>query len=70
VLHPVSDLATAAAVDVAVLGVAPHTDGASYVGFGTAGQHVGITNLLNRLNGTTRQAPAAATMIGRIPKGE
>jgi hypothetical protein len=32
VLHPVSDLTTATAVDVAVLGVAPHTDGASYVG--------------------------------------
>jgi hypothetical protein len=41
VLHPVSDLATATAVDVAVLGVAPHTDGASYVGFEAAGQHVG-----------------------------
>jgi hypothetical protein len=34
-----------------------------------AGQHVGITNLVDRLNGTTRQAPAAATMIGRTPKG-
>jgi hypothetical protein len=56
--------------DAALLGVAPHTDGASYVGLEAAGQHVGITNLFNRLNGTTRQAPAAATMIGRTPKGE
>jgi hypothetical protein len=30
----------------------------------------GITSLFNRLNGTTRQASAAETMIGRIPKGE
>jgi hypothetical protein len=68
VLHPVSDLATATAVDVAV--ARSDTDGASYVGFEAAGQHVGITNLFNRLNGTTRQAPATETMIGRIPKGE
>jgi len=56
--------------DAALLGVPPHTDGSSYVGFEAAGQHVGITNLFNRLNGTTRQAPAPETMIGRTPKGE
>jgi hypothetical protein len=67
--HPVSDLATATAGDAALLGVPPHTDGSSYVGFEAAGQHVAITNLLNRLNGTTRRAPAPATMNGRTPKG-
>jgi hypothetical protein len=64
--QPVSDLAPAG--DAALLGVPPHTDGSSYVGFEAAGQHVGITNLFNRLNGTTRQAPAPETMIGRTPK--
>jgi hypothetical protein len=39
--------------DAALLGVPPHTDGSSYAGFEAAGQHVGITNLFNRLNGTT-----------------
>lgn len=48
----------------------PRTDGSYNVGFEAAGQHVGITNLFNRLNGTTRQAPVAETMIGRTPKGE
>jgi hypothetical protein len=56
--HPVSDLATATAGDAALPGVAPHTDGSSSdgsssVGFEAAGQHAGITNLFNRLNGTT-----------------
>jgi hypothetical protein len=70
VLHPVSDLATATAGGRRRFRVAPHTDGSSCAGFEAAGQHVGITNLFNRLNGTTRQAPAAETMTGRTPKGE
>jgi hypothetical protein len=52
-----------------VLGVAPHTDGAADVGFEAAGRQVDITNLFNRLNGTTRQAPVAEAMIGPTPKG-
>src|ERR671935_1458679 len=42
VLHPVSDLATAKAVYAALLGVSPQTDSDYYVGFETAGQHVGL----------------------------
>ncbi|MGW6820552.1 VOC family protein [Streptomyces sp. NPDC055005] len=42
VLHPVSDLARAKAVYAALLGVAPQTDGPHYVGFESAGQHVGL----------------------------
>ncbi|MFF2198366.1 VOC family protein [Streptomyces sp. NPDC058157] len=42
VLHPVSDLAQAKAVYAALLGVAPQTDGPHYVGFDTAGQHIGL----------------------------
>jgi predicted enzyme related to lactoylglutathione lyase len=42
VLHPVSDLATAKAVYTALLGVAPQTDTPYYVGFDTAGQHIGL----------------------------
>jgi predicted enzyme related to lactoylglutathione lyase len=42
VLHPVSDLATAKAVYTALLGVAPQTDEAYYVGFEAAGQHIGL----------------------------
>jgi predicted enzyme related to lactoylglutathione lyase len=41
-LHPVSDLATAKAVYTALLGIAPQTDGDYYVGFDTAGQHIGL----------------------------
>ena len=41
-LHPVSDLATAKAVYTALLGVPPQTDGSYYVGFGAAGQHIGL----------------------------
>jgi hypothetical protein len=42
VLHPVSDLATAKAVYAALLGVSPQTDEPYYVGFDTAGQHIGL----------------------------
>jgi predicted enzyme related to lactoylglutathione lyase len=42
VLHPVSDLAKAKAVYIALLGVEPQTDGSFYVGFDTADQHIGL----------------------------
>jgi predicted enzyme related to lactoylglutathione lyase len=42
VLHPVSDLVAAKAVYTALLGVPPQTDGPYYVGFDTAGQHIGL----------------------------
>ena len=62
----VSDLATATAVDAAVLGVAPHTDGSSDVGVEAAGRQVAITH---RVQPAAPQAPApasvAGTMIGR-----
>ncbi len=42
VLHPVSDLDKAKAVYAALLGIEPQTDGEYYVGFDTAGQHIGL----------------------------
>ena len=42
VLHPVSDLAAAKDLYTAVLGVEPQTEGAYYVGYDVAGQHVGL----------------------------
>jgi len=42
VLHPVSDLANAKAVYAALLGVPPQTDEPYYIGFETAGQHIGL----------------------------
>ncbi|MEV0414097.1 VOC family protein [Streptomyces sp. NPDC050448] len=42
VLHPVSDLAKAKEVYAALLGVPPQTDESYYVGFETAGQHIGL----------------------------
>jgi predicted enzyme related to lactoylglutathione lyase len=42
VLHPVSDLATAKEVYVALLGIEPQTDGDYYVGFDAEGQHIGL----------------------------
>lgn len=42
VLHPVSDLEAAKPVYAALLGVSPQTEGAYYVGFDSAGQHVGL----------------------------
>jgi predicted enzyme related to lactoylglutathione lyase len=42
VLHPVTDLAAAKAVYTALLGVSPTADAEYYVGFDTAGQHIGL----------------------------
>ena len=42
VLHPVADLATAKTVYTALLGVSPQVDEPYYVGFDTAGQHIGL----------------------------
>lgn len=42
VLHPVSDLAKAKEVYAALLGVSPQADSPYYVGFDTAGQHIGL----------------------------
>ena len=42
VLHPVSDLQAAKTMYTALLGVAPMADSSYYVGFETAGQHIGL----------------------------
>ena len=42
VLHPVSDLGSAKAVYTALLGVEPTADAPYYVGYDTAGQHIGL----------------------------
>ncbi|HVV20149.1 MAG TPA: VOC family protein [Pseudonocardiaceae bacterium] len=42
ILHPVSDLTNAKAVYAALLGVQPQADSSYYVGFDTAGQHIGL----------------------------
>jgi predicted enzyme related to lactoylglutathione lyase len=42
ILHPVSDLAKAKAVYIALLGVQPQTDSSFYVGFEAAGQQIGL----------------------------
>jgi predicted enzyme related to lactoylglutathione lyase len=42
VLHPVSDLAKAKVVYSALLGMEPQTDSDFYVGYDTAGQHIGL----------------------------
>jgi predicted enzyme related to lactoylglutathione lyase len=42
VLHPVSDVAAAKAVYVALLGIEPVADSEYYVGFEAGGQHVGL----------------------------
>jgi predicted enzyme related to lactoylglutathione lyase len=42
VLHPVSDLAAAKEVYMALLGVPPTTDSPYYVGFEAAGQQIGL----------------------------
>ena len=42
VLHPVSDLARAKEVYTALLGTEPQADASYYVGYDTAGQHVGL----------------------------
>lgn len=42
VLHPVSDLGKAKATYTALLGIEPQADTQYYVGYDTAGQHVGL----------------------------
>lgn len=42
VLHPVSDLDKAKAVYTALLGIEPQADAPYYVGYDTAGQHIGL----------------------------
>lgn len=42
VLHPVSDVERSKPVYAALLGLAPQADSAYYVGFDTAGQHIGL----------------------------
>jgi predicted enzyme related to lactoylglutathione lyase len=42
VLHPVTDLDKARAVYTALLGIEPQADSSYYVGFDTAGQHIGL----------------------------
>ena len=42
VLHPVSDMEKSKAVYTALLGVPPMADESYYVGFETAGQHIGL----------------------------
>jgi predicted enzyme related to lactoylglutathione lyase len=42
VLHPVSDMAAAKAVDTALLGIEPQHDASYYVGYDVAGQHIGL----------------------------
>jgi predicted enzyme related to lactoylglutathione lyase len=42
VLHPVSDLASAKPVYIALLGIPPQTDSSYYVGFDAEGQHIGL----------------------------
>ena len=42
VLHPVTDLAAAKALYTALLGIEPQADSAYYVGYDTAGQHIGL----------------------------
>jgi len=42
VLHPVADLAQATALYAALLGVKPMAESEYYVGFETAGQHIGL----------------------------
>ena len=41
-LEPVSDLAAAKAVYIALLGISPQTDESFYVGFEAEGQHIGL----------------------------
>jgi predicted enzyme related to lactoylglutathione lyase len=42
VLHPVTDLEKAKPIYAALLGVEPSADSSYYVGFDTAGQHIGL----------------------------
>jgi predicted enzyme related to lactoylglutathione lyase len=62
ILHPVSDLAAAKAVYTALLGIEPQTDGPYYVGYGAAGQQIGLVP--NRGEGAT--APVAYWHVSDI----
>ena len=42
ILHPVTDLEAAKAVYTALLGIPPQHDAPYYVGYETAGQHIGL----------------------------
>lgn len=42
ILHPVSDMEAAKAVYTALLGVEPQADSSFYVGYESAGQHIGL----------------------------
>jgi len=42
VLHPVTDLTKAKEVYTALLGIEPQADSPYYVGYDTAGQHIGL----------------------------
>jgi extradiol dioxygenase family protein len=42
VLHPVTDLEAAKSVYTALLGIPPQADSPYYVGYDTAGQHIGL----------------------------
>jgi predicted enzyme related to lactoylglutathione lyase len=42
VLHPVADLEKAKPVYTALLGIEPQADSSYYVGYDTAGQHIGL----------------------------
>ncbi|MEW2500780.1 VOC family protein [Amycolatopsis sp. NPDC047767] len=53
VLHSVSDLSKAKEVYTALLGIAPQADSEYYVGFDTAGQHIGLVP-----NGGPQAAPS------------
>lgn len=55
ILHPVTDLAAAKAVYTALLGIEPQADSPYYVGYDTAGQHIGLVP--NR--GSDSQTPVA-----------
>ena len=61
VLHPVSDLAAAKAVYTALLGIAPQTDSAYYVGFETAGQQIGL------VPGGERQGMTSPVAFWQVP---
>src|SRR5262249_55759734 len=60
-LHPVSNLAAAKPVYAALLGVAPQTDEADYVGFEAAGPHSG------RVRGGGPQAMPSPVAYWHVP---
>jgi predicted enzyme related to lactoylglutathione lyase len=64
VLHPVTDLAKATEMYTALLGIQPQHDSAYYVGFDTAGQHIGLVPNRGDAPGTT--APVAYWHVADI----